>query len=311
MERHHFLGQIRKIAIALAIAVVLLVRQDVSDATVTEVLPEQSLTAKPEAQEEESVLEIHFMDVGQGDATLLMCDGEYMLIDAGDGTKGTFVQNYLQKRGVATLKYLVLTHPDADHIGAAAVVVTKFSIENIFMSDFRKENKTYEQLLDAIDNKGYTWSVPAVGDTYTLGHAVITVIAPGETYEEPNNASLGLLVTHGENTFLFTGDAEEKAEKDILDNGINISAKVYHVGHHGSKTSSSDAFLQAVNPDYAVISCGAENSYGHPHAEVLNRLRGMKIQMFRTDEQGSIVVTSDENSLIWSVPPSESWQSGQ
>ncbi len=314
MKRHHFFRHISSIAIVLILAVTVFLKPDMTQVSELTELPslEQPLTGQllPE-DNEESTLEIHFIDVGQGDATLFMCDGEYMLLDTGDNNKGTLVQNYLQKRGIENLKYLVLTHPDADHIGAAPVIITKFDIENIFMSAFEKSNKTYERLLESISYRNYVWSTPEVGSTYTLGGALITIIAPNAVYTDPNNASIALKVTHGENTFLFTGDAGEEAENDMLMNGMDLSATVYQVGHHGSKTSSSDAFLDAVHPEFAVISCAEQNSYGHPHAATLNKLRSMGVKVYRTDEQGSIVAVSDKTNLTWSAAPSDSWKSGE
>lgn len=256
-------------------------------------------------------MQVHFIDVGQGDATLVTCGEEAMLIDAGDNSKGTTVQLYLKKQGISELKYLILTHPDADHIGGADVVVTKFDIDTVFMSDFTKDNKTYNELISALDYKGMVWSSPNVGNTYTLGSAEFTIIAPNTTYSEPNNASIGLLLVNGENSFLFTGDAEEDAEYDILANGLDIDCDVYKAGHHGSKTASTKALLEAASPEYVVVSCAADNSYGHPHAEPMNNFRSMGMKLFRTDEQGSIIATADGKEITWNSAPSESWKAGE
>jgi len=259
----------------------------------------------------QAVMQVHFLDVGQGDATLVTCGEEAMLIDTGDNSKGTTVQLYLKKQGISELKYLILTHPDADHIGGADVVVTKFDIDTVFMSDFTKDNKTYNELISALDYKGLTWSTPNVGNIYTLGSAEFTIIAPNTTYSEPNNASIGLLLVNGENSFLFTGDAEEDAEYDILANGLDIDCDVYKAGHHGSKTASTKALLEAASPEYVVVSCAADNSYGHPHAEPMNNFRSMGMKLFRTDEQGSIIATADGKEITWNSSPSESWKVGE
>jgi len=258
-----------------------------------------------------SEMQVHFIDVGQGDSTLVVCDGEAMLIDAGDNSKGTTVQLYLKKQGIKELKYLVLTHPDADHIGGADVIVTKFGIENLFMSYFTKDNKTYDELIRAIDDKGLKWTTPNVGNTYSLGGAEFTIIAPNATYSDPNNASIGLVLRNGEDSFLFTGDGEEEAEYDILANGLDISCDVYKAGHHGSKTASTRSFVEKTGASVAVISCAPDNSYGHPHAEPMNRFRSMGMKLFRTDEQGSIVATSTGNGITWNCSPSDSWQAGE
>jgi Predicted hydrolase (metallo-beta-lactamase superfamily) len=256
-------------------------------------------------------MEVHFIDVGQGDATLITCDGHSMLIDAGDDSKGTAIQNYLQKQKIQKLDYLILTHPDADHIGGAPVIITKFEINKVFVSNYEKDNKTYQKLIQALDNKRLKATTPKVGAKYYLGTAEIIILAPNKKYDDPNNASVCVLIKNGENRFLFTGDSEEKAEKDILDNQLDISANVYHAGHHGSRTSTSEEFFKAVKPVYAVISCGEGNFYGHPHAQTLNLFRTNGVEVFRTDEQGSIIAVSDGKEIVWNCSPSTTWIAGE
>lgn len=264
----------------------------------------------PSAGLESTQLQIHFIDVGQGDSTLIICGDEAMLIDAGDNDQGTKVQNYLQAQGVESLKYMIGTHPDADHIGGMDVVLYKFDCDTVIMPDEAKDTATYRDVTDTMKNKGYTNTLPEVGNTYTLGNAEFTILSPSRRYDNSNNNSVAILLTHGENRFLLTGDAQEAAEIDMLNCGISVKADVYKAGHHGSSTSSSEAFLNAVDPAYAVISCGQDNSYGHPHAEVLNTFRMMGVQVFRTDEQGSIIAFSDGQNITWNCSPSDSWISG-
>lgn len=271
----------------------------------------QDVTINNAAMSENGEMQVHFIDVGQGDAALITCDDKVMLIDAGDNSKGTTVQLYLQKQGVEKLDYLILTHPDADHIGGADVVVTKFNIDTVFMSDFTKDNQTYDDLIQALRNKNLKWSTPNVGNTYRLGSAEFTIVAPNTIYDDPNNASIGLLLTNGKDSFLFTGDAEEDAEYDILANGLPLDCDVFMAGHHGSSTSNSKDFLEAATPEYVVVSCAEDNSYGHPHAEPLNNFRSMGMKLFRTDEQGSIIATSTGDGITWNCAPSESWQVGE
>lgn len=274
-------------------------------------IPEKTACAVGKTGQQTSNMEVHFLDVGQGDCTLIKCGENTMLIDTGDDSKGTAIQNYLKKQGITKLDYLILTHPDADHIGAAPVIITKFEIGSVFMSDFEKDNNTYRKLIQALDNKRLLYSTPRVGNSYTLGSAKFTILAPNDTYQTPNDASIALLLENGQNRFLFSGDAEEKAEKDILKNGLSLRADVYKVGHHGAKTSSTQDFLEAIDPKWAVISCGEDNSYGHPHAQTLNTLRSMGVSVFRTDEQGSIVAYSDGKAITWNCAPSETWKAGE
>ena len=179
------------------------------------------------------------------------------------------------------------------------------------MGDFPKDNKVYGGLINALDNKSLTWSTPNVGNTYTLGTATFTILAPNRKYSDPNNSSIALLIQNGENKFLFTGDAEEEAEIDMLANGLEMDCDVLQVGHHGSRTSSTSDFLDAVTPEFAIISCEEGNSYGHPHAETLNKFRSMGVKVYRTDEQGSIVAVSDGKEITWNCAPSDSWQAGE
>lgn len=266
--------------------------------------------ADPDGYSQEP-LEVHYIDVGQGSATLIKSGDHAMLIDAGDSDQGTKIQLYLTKQGVENLDYLVLTHPDADHIGGAPVIITKFGIGQLFLSNYEKDNKTTQKVRDAMQYKGLTASDCQVGDIYTLGNASFTILAPVKEYADSNNASIALMVQNGNNRFLFTGDCEAEAEADLIASGADLSADVYLAGHHGSDTASSQAFMDAVSPSYAVISCGEGNSYGHPHAEVLNRFRSMGIQVFRTDEQGSVIAESDGTGITWNCAPSETWQAGE
>lgn len=258
-------------------------------------------------------LEVHFLDVGQGDATLI-CQGEHaMLIDGGDNSKGTAVQSYLQSQGIEHLDYVIGTHPDADHVGGLDVVLYKFSWQQVILPDIEKDTRTYQDVLKVIEDKNQKITRPRVGESYALGAAEFTVIAPvKEDYGESfNDYSIGIRLNFGENQFVFTGDAEEDAEEDMLETGMDLSADVFKAAHHGSNTANTVPFLEEVNPDAVVISCGEGNRYGHPRAEVLNHLRSMGIKVYRTDEQGTIVAVSDGSTITWNCAPSESWKAGE
>lgn len=256
-------------------------------------------------------LEVHFIDVGQGDSTLIKFGDKAMLIDAGTDDQGTKIQNYLKKQNVKTLNYVIGTHPDADHIGGLDVILTKFDCEKIIMPDETKDTNAYRDVAEAMKYKNYKTIFPVVGKTYFMGNAKFTILAPAKKHAESNDNSVAILLKYCDSSFLFTGDAEAEGEADILNSGVSIDADVYKVGHHGSSTASSGKLLKAVSPEYAVISCGEDNSYGHPHAEVLNNLRAMKTEVFRTDEQGSIIAASDGKKITWNCAPSDTWKAGE
>lgn len=274
---------------------------------------EEKAAKAPDTSKPEGTLEVHYIDVGQGDATLIKCGSHAMLIDGGNNNKGTTVQLYLKKQGVESLDYVIGTHPDADHIGGLDVIVYKYNCEKVIMSDYEKDTRTYQELVDVIHDKNMKITYPVVGEQYALGEAEFTIIAPNSNSYggNANDYSVAILLEYGKNRFLFTGDAEEASEAEMLTNGIDISADVYKVAHHGSRSASTQEFLNAVRPKYAVISCGEGNSYGHPHAEVLNRLRSMGVEVFRTDEQGSIIASSDGENITWNCSATDSWQSGE
>lgn len=272
------------------------------------------ISAKEQSKSSElEPMEVHFIDVGQGDATLIKCGESAMLIDAGENDKGTLVQNYLKKQGVKSLDYLIITHPDSDHSGGADVIITKYDIDTIIYPNYSKDTATWRDVTKAMDYKRYKVTEPVVGDTYSLGDAGFTIIAPNanDYGDNANDYSVGIILQHGNKKFVFTGDAEEAAESDIVKNKIDIKADVLQVGHHGSRTASTSEFLKAVDPEYAVISCEEDNSYGHPHAATLNSLRSMGVKVYRTDEQGSLVATSDGNKITWNAAPSDTWKAGE
>lgn len=246
-------------------------------------------------------LTVHFLDIGQGDSTLITCGDHSMLIDAGDNNVGTKIQLYLTKQGITSLDYAIGTHPDADHIGGLDVILYKFDVNRTFMPDIVSDTRTYDDVIQTVRNKNYKIEHPVPGETYSLGDASFEILGPLKEYDDTNSNSICLKLTHGSNTFLFCGDAELEAESDLLSSGADLNADVLKVSHHGSDTATSQSFLQAVSPSCAVISCGDDNKYGHPHQEVLDRLNQDDITVYRTDLQGTVTVTSDGSSLNWST----------
>jgi len=254
----------------------------------------------------DATLEVVFFNVGQGDCILLKTEGHNMLIDAGDIGKDKVILNYLAKYNVTNLDYIVATHPHSDHIGSMPSVIRAMdNVSMIIMPDKTHTTKTFENLIDVIEEKDIAMTIPKSGDVFNLGDASIQVLAPNSaTYKDINDYSIVLRVDFGDTSFLFTGDAETKSESEQLGNsekllnGLPLKADVLKVGHHGSRTSSTQKYLDAVSPSYAVISSGAKNTYGHPDNEVISRLNAMGIVIYRTDINDTIIFTSDGKQIF-------------
>ena len=206
----------------------------------------------------DETLTVRFLDVGQGDSILLACGDETMLIDGGPVEEGQFLVSRLNRLDVAELTYVINTHPDEDHCGGLAAVLAKYPAEHVYSSVTEYTTKVFSNVVKYADEQGHPVEVPQTGDSWTLGSASVQVIGPVQTYSDPNNGSLVLRVDYGGTSFLFTGDMEQNAEADLMDSGANVRADVLKVGHHGSPTSSSEAFLEAVAPSIAVISVGED-----------------------------------------------------
>ena len=257
----------------------------------------------PEAQNDtvyalvgdEGELRVSFIDVGQGDSEFIeLPNGETLLIDAGTNETGADVVNYIESLGYSSIDYVVGTHPHEDHIGGLDDVIRTFDVESVYMPKVTADTKTFEDVLDAVDEKGLTINTAKAGVSLVDGEDLsVKMLAPVlDEYDNTNDYSAVIKVVYGDTSFLFTGDAEEYAE-DLITG--DVDSDVLKVGHHGSSTSTGEAFLERVSPSYAVISCGLGNSYGHPHTETIEKLGG--IPVFRTDEMGTIVATSDGSEI--------------
>ena len=258
-------------------------------------------TDSPQAEIPDGEIVVHFIDVGQGDAELIMTsDGKTVLIDSGTPESRTVLTGYLKEQGVKKIDYFVLTHPHADHIGGAAAVLDAFDVVNVIMTDAPTTTSTYKKVLQKIDEKDFGVIFAEAGKEYSLGEAKITILGPVSDYSDDlNNTSIVLRLTYGRTVFMFTGDAEKKAEQDMLTKfpASYFRADVLKLRHHGSSNSTSDGWFFAVSPEYAVISCGRNNDYGHPHREILSLLKKNGTTYFRTDTDGSIVMSSDGESV--------------
>ena len=255
-----------------------------------------------ESTEYQSSFQVHYIDVGQGDCSLVVCDGETLLIDAGENGHETEVINYLHLLGIERLDYIIATHQHSDHIGGLPEVIEEFGTDNIIMPRLTKEqtptNSTYKAFLEAIKNSDAKVIASKVGASYTLGSAVFDIYGPvTDDAEDINSMSVVTKVTYGENTFLFTGDAEFDEEDEVVATGADLDCDVYKAGHHGSYTSSGNELLNAVTPEICIISCGADNDYGHPHDKALKRIKKHTDKIYRTDICGSIIIESDGKNL--------------
>ncbi|PLR79749.1 MBL fold metallo-hydrolase [Bacillus canaveralius] len=240
-------------------------------------------------------LKVHYIDVGQADSTLLQfSDGseDYtILIDAGNFNR-TDVIHYLKSLGVNQIDIAIGTHPDADHIGQLDDVVTGFKVGEVWLSGNTSTSETYQRLLAAIDSSGADYYEPRMGDQFEIGPLNVEVLYPKTITGKTNEESISLRLTYGEVRFVFTGDAAVENEQEMLSSGMDLSADILHLGHHGSSTSTSAAFVDAVNPKLAIYSAGDDNPYGHPHEEVVNLLKNAGIQLYGTDIHGTIVVST-------------------
>ena len=245
---------------------------------------------------------VHYIDVGQGDCSLIEADGNYMLIDAGENGHEQQIINYLNSVGVKKLDYVIITHQHSDHIGGIPEVLEEFAVDNIIMPRLTQAqtptNSTYKAFLNAVQNSGAKVIASKADAVYTLGSSSFILMAPiTNDAKDINNMSVFVKVSYGTKTFLFTGDGETEEELEVLDTGADLDCDVLHAGHHGSYSSSCKDFLSAVTPEICVISCGEDNDYGHPHDAAIKRIKKHTDEIYRTDICGSIVIQSDGNDL--------------
>lgn len=250
---------------------------------------------------------VHFIDVGQGDCTLLESDDEFVLIDAGERDYGDEVADYINEQGADELKYIIATHPHSDHVGGLRKVIDEIDAENFITVETDCATNTWTKTLDAVEKHKINYIDAVPGDTYTVGSASFTILAPlSDSYDGYNSYSVVTKVTCGSISFMLTGDAEKDSEYEMVASGADLKADVLKCGHHGSSTSTTAKFLKAVNPSYAVISCGKNNEYGHPHKETMQKLNALGCQILRTDEMGTIVASTDGVTLSFSTAKGES-----
>lgn len=260
-------------------------------------------TAKASAK-----MKVHFIDVGQGSATLIESKGHFMLMDGGDSETSSKVVSYLKKQGVKKLDYVIVSHYDSDHLHGVVGALNAFKTDYVIAPKYEEDTKVYESFVQVMKQKKITSIKPKVGKKYKLGKAKFTILAPnGGNYSDVNNYSVAIRLVNGSNQFVITGDAEAESEYEILENKLKLSCDVFAAGHHGSANSSSQKFLQAMNPKYIVVSAGADNTYGHPSQEAMSRFKSIGAKILRTDEQGTVIATSNGKKITWNKKPSTTW----
>ena len=248
-----------------------------------------------------SYFEIHYIDVGQADAALILCDGESMLIDGGNADDSSLIYSYLDNLNIRHINIMVATHAHEDHCGGLSGALNAATVDVVYSPVKEYDSRAFRNLVKYAGQQGVELTIPRHGDTFMVGSARCTIIGPISKSDEPNNTSIVIRIQYGNTSFLFTGDAELAEETEILDYGYDISCDVLKVGHHGSQSSTGYRWLRESKPEYAVISVGKGNEYGHPTEAVLSRLRDAEVKVYRTDMQGHIICTSDGKTVTFTV----------
>ena len=252
------------------------------------------------------------LDVGQGSSTLVESDGEYMLIDGGDSDKSSYLVSYLKKKEITNFKYVIATHYDADHLNGVVGALNVFDVENVICPEYTTTTRVYNSFISIMDNKKINRIKPIVGETYSLGRGEFTIIAPNSTgYSNVNDYSVGIRFKYNNKSFLVAVDATNISEEEIVNNSIDINSDVYIVNHHGSSGSSSSEFLNKIDPEYAMISAGKGNAYGHPAYKTLEKLNKIGAKIYRTDIEGEIEFSFTEKEIQFNKDSYNKLESGE
>ena len=268
--------------------------------------PQTTLTVYADSND----MAVHFLDVGQGSAILVQSGGQNLLYDGGDQNHADQVVSYLQQQNVQNIDYMIASHYDEDHIGGLVQCLNSFTVSNVFGPDYVHTSDLYNTFMNTATANAIIVQYPSVGDTFDFGTGSFTVLAPDGISQNSNDNSLVIKLENGSNSFIFTGDAEETSEQDMISTGMNLDCDVLSLGHHGSASSTSWDLLEATTPSWAVISCGQDNSYGHPAASTMEKLSDMDIPVYRTDDQGTIIALSDGDTISWNQEPCNDYTAG-
>lgn len=255
-------------------------------------------------------MKVHFLDVGQGLSILAQSEGQTLLYDGGARSASSSVVSYLKEQKIKKIDYLISSHYDEDHVSGLIGCLNAFDVERVIGADYVHDSKLYRSFMEGVEAQGLEVEHPEVGSSFSFGSGSFTVLAPAHNSNNSNANSVVIKLENGENSFIFTGDAEHESEAEMVKSGLDLECDVLSVGHHGSASSTSWDFLGAAVPEFAVISCGAGNQYGHPDADTMEKLSSMEIEVFRTDKQGTIVGVSDGKEISWNMEPCNDYTPG-
>ena len=296
------------------IAIIILVVASIIGIDIVELVPDNTVqTTQPETtgkvQDVEGALVVHMIDVGQADCFLLIQDEQTALVDCGTRSTGKDAVEYIKELGITQLDYVIGTHPHDDHMGGMYDVITNFDIGTVIIPDSRDGEITanwYIKLMTELNTGDYNIEYADRGDLFSLDDASMQVIAAEtDVGGNTNNYSIVLKVSFGQMDMIMTGDAETEIEEIILQSGMDIDAEILKAGHHGSDTSSSDEFLDAISPEYVLISCKVGNKYEHPIKSTMEKFEQRKIEIYRTDECGSVIMTITTDNVTFNCEPGD------
>lgn len=319
-KRKAFMRKVVELIKVISVVILIAIVIDVVTDVIVELLSQTQESESYYNPETSGTLEMHTIDVGQADSILIRCNDEVMLVDCGTASRGDDVTKYLQDLGITKIDVLVGTHPHDDHMGGMAEVINNFDIGVLYvpnLDDLEITTNWFINFLKAVDakdeeyNNGKSiWEFPKDENgefrKFNLGTAVVQILAPSkDSYSNKNNYSIAMKISFGEVDIMLTGDAEALAEKEIISTGYNLESEIFKAGHHGSDTSNTEEFLEAVNPKYVIISAGFGNKYNHPIKSVMERFERNKIPVYRTDESGTIIMVTNGKDIEFNANPGD------